>query len=101
MSAKHTPGPWKADGYQIRQSGKTGTRMIADIGYTGPHHTPPDEYPESCRHVDEANAILIAAAPELLELAERCEMWLGTIHGGRKMQMECRKVITKAKGGQS
>jgi len=41
--------------------------MIADVCYTGPHHTPPDEYPKSCRLADEANARLIAAAPELLE----------------------------------
>jgi hypothetical protein len=65
--ASFTPGPWKADGYHVRQSGRRGTRMIADVCYTGPHHTPPDEYPKSCRLADEANARLIAAAPELLE----------------------------------
>ena len=63
----HTPGPWKADGYQVRQGGQQGTRMVADVCYTGPHHTPPEEYPKSCRIADEANARLIAAAPELLE----------------------------------
>lgn len=41
--------------------------MIADVCYTGPHHTPPEEYPKSCRLVDEANARLIAAAPDLLQ----------------------------------
>ena len=65
--ASFTPGPWKADGYHVRQSGQRGTRMIADVCYTGPHHTPPDEYPKSCRLADESNARLIAAAPELLE----------------------------------
>ena len=64
--SKHTQGPWKADGYSIRQS-STGTRHVAEIAYTGPHHTPPEEYPKSCRLQDEANARLIAAAPELLE----------------------------------
>jgi hypothetical protein len=67
---KHTPGPWNADGYHVRQSGINGTRMIADVCYTGPHHTPPAEYPKSCRFADEANARLIAAAPELLEALE-------------------------------
>ena len=67
MSAKHTPGPWKADGYHVRQSGQLGSRAIADVAYTGPHHTTPDEYPKSCRIVDEANARLIAGGPELLE----------------------------------
>ena len=41
--------------------------MIADAG---PHHTPPNEYPISCRLMDEANAQLMAAAPELLEALE-------------------------------
>jgi hypothetical protein len=66
----HTPGPWNADGYHVRQSGQCGTRMISDVCYTGPHHTPPEEYPKSCRIADEANARLIAAAPEMLEALE-------------------------------
>ena len=47
--------------------------MIADVCYTGPHHTPPDEYPKSCQIVDEANANLIAAAPDLLKALEAQE----------------------------
>ena len=66
----HTPGPWTVDGYYVRQSGISGTRMIADVCYTGPHHTPPAEYPKSCRFADEANSRLIAASPELLEALE-------------------------------
>ena len=65
-----TPGPWIADGYDLRQ--KHG-RMIA---YFGPHHTPADEYPMSCRLQDEANAQWVAAAPAELDrlLAENDEM---------------------------
>lgn len=77
MNAKHTPGPWKADGYNIRQSGLMGTRHVAEIAYTGPHHTPPNEYPSSCRLQDEANARLIAAAPDLLHALQMmlgCEL---------------------------
>lgn len=70
MTVSFTPGPWKADGYHVRQSGARGTRMIADVCYTGPHHTPPEEYPKSCRLADEANARLIAAAPELLAVCQ-------------------------------
>jgi hypothetical protein len=77
VSGSFTPGPWKADGYHVRQSGKRGTRMIADVCYTGPHHTPPDEYPKSCRLADEANARLIAAAPEMLEALERIRDYQG------------------------
>ena len=64
--SNYTQGPWKADGYSIYQA-STGTRHVAEIAYTGPHHTPPEEYPKSCRLQDEANARLIAAAPELLD----------------------------------
>ena len=51
-----TPDPWIAEGYDLRQ--KNG-RMIA---YFGPHHTPADEYPLSCRLQDEANCQWVAAA---------------------------------------
>ena len=59
-----TPDPWIADGYDLRQ--KNG-RMIA---YFGPHHTPADEYPMSCRLQDEANCQWVAALPAALA-AER------------------------------
>jgi hypothetical protein len=71
MNAKHTPGPWIADGYNVR------VRNGRYIAYTGPSHTPPSEYPKQCAEEDKANARLIAAAPELLEalenLMETCE----------------------------
>jgi hypothetical protein len=60
-----TPGPWVADGYDVRQSGSNGSRKVAMVCYTGPHHTSAKEYPKSCRLQDEANARLIAAAPDL------------------------------------
>jgi hypothetical protein len=61
---QHTPGPWIANGYDVRQDAlRHGGRMIA---YCGPSHTPAAEYPAQCRSQDEANARLIAAAPELL-----------------------------------
>ena len=63
-----TPDPWIADGYDLRQ--KHG-RMIA---YFGPHHTPADEYPLSCRLQDEANAQWVAAARNELAAAKgECE----------------------------
>ena len=63
-----TPDPWIADGYDLRQ--KNG-RMIA---YFGPHHTPADEYPLSCRLQDEANAQWVAAARNELAAAQaECE----------------------------
>ena len=74
--SNHTPGPWKADGYSIRQA-STGTRHVAEIAYTGPHHTPPEEYPKGCRLQDEANARLIAAATELLAACEWAREQIG------------------------
>ena len=70
MSAKHTPGPWEATGAEVwgthamRFNLTTGgTPMIATV----------------CKHEDaerafpyEANARLIAAAPELLEALRQC-----------------------------
>lgn len=55
IKAKHTPGPWKID-YGYNRS----------INFIGP--CVPDQYAgSSWLRVTEANARLIAAAPELLE----------------------------------
>jgi len=93
MKTQHTPGPWEVDGYHVRQSGQYGTRMIADVCYTGPHHTPPDQYPKSCRITDESNARLIAAAPDLLEVLEDAFKCIPST-----LQKRARAAITKAKG---
>jgi hypothetical protein len=100
--SKHTPGPWEANGYHIRQR-VTGTRSIAEVAYTGPHHTPPHEYPKSCRLVDEANARLIAAAPDLLEALEAIMgsdvfEWNGS--AAFWLQDKVKAAIAKAKGEQ-
>ena len=65
MSGAHTPGPWfvEADGAGIYVV--TETMMVASPSPMDKHPTDSDEYidgPET-----EANARLIAAAPELLE----------------------------------
>ena len=52
-----TKGPWKAEGYDVKQP--NGGRCIA---YFGPHHTPPSEYPKSCKTEDERNGAFIASA---------------------------------------
>jgi hypothetical protein len=97
MSAKHTPGPWsvKSDPCHFdtlssvtggSDNGKGWTTLMVEIG--------------GLAKVDEqeANARLIAAAPELLEMLERCEMWLSAAPDGRAMQLACQAVIVKATG---
>ncbi len=96
----HTPGPWKADGYLIRQDLKNvGGRMIADAG---PHHTPPNEYPISCRLMDESNAQLMAAAPELLEALEMLLIiepnYLSTAAYERSLWENAHDTVKKATG---
>ena len=46
------------------------------IAYTGPHHTPANEYPAGCRMQDERNAKAIAALPDLIEVASAMMLWL-------------------------
>ena len=64
-----TPGPWVRRDYNIKQP--IG-RQIADVG---PHHTPPDEYPESCKREDERNGDAIASSrtvcPAALRMAKK------------------------------
>lgn len=59
---KHTPGPWR-----VKSSNRTGTLEI--IGGTQYHHVCSllGNRTESHFHAQQANAALIAAAPELLE----------------------------------
>jgi hypothetical protein len=94
---KHTAGPWKAEGYDVRQpSGRY-------VAFTGPHHTEPSVYPPACKIEDEANARLIAAAPDLLEALESAAKWIDLRQRdkrfGRDVLAELRAVIAKAKGG--
>lgn len=70
MNTKHTPGPWKWDGqlslFKIECSGG---HIIDSAPYEGSwlsRYKPAE---------DEANARLIAAAPELLEALARIDQW--------------------------
>ena len=45
--------------------------------------------------VTEAAARIIAESRiEMMEMIQRCEMWLSTIPEGRKMQLECQRVLS-------
>lgn len=71
MNAKHTPGPWKirrVTHYDIRIAPESEPEhvSIAGMAIWGEEH----------REELEANARLIAAAPELLEALKDCVQWL-------------------------
>lgn len=59
---KHTPGPWKLNGLTIESK----HNWIASANSDGINDS----------NVDEANATLIAAAPELLEACKKLMAWL-------------------------
>lgn len=61
MSTSHTPGPWKSDRRQILVSERDGATCIAEV-FSGP-----------CKSLEEAdaNGLLIAAAPDLLDVLKR------------------------------
>ena len=76
MTAKHTPGPWTfskhIDGlcnvtFDIcQEDGAPYTSSLSDVAYCSVFHTYVDEY----INIQEANARLMAAAPELLAAAK-------------------------------
>jgi hypothetical protein len=66
---KHTPGPWEIDGSDIRQQGGYN---IATMRCFGTH---------ALSVAKEANARLIAAAPDLLAMLIACEDQLRGVTG--------------------
>ncbi len=67
---KHTPGPWKVKSDYNVFSG--GGRLVANSGgHSG------SVCPEEIHEENKANAILIAAAPDLLEALENLERVAG------------------------
>jgi hypothetical protein len=62
MSTKHTPGPWEANQWYDEETGVSGWSFSAG-GYLLPLSALETDDPEEA----EANARLIAAAPELLK----------------------------------
>jgi len=105
VSTKHTPRPWKV--------GK-GSFVIADSPAPGIHGSNMIEHYGGhliCESVSEANAHLIAAAPDLLEALEKCLYIIGhpkdepetlwrTDDEINDAYMQARAAIAKAKGGQ-
>lgn len=95
--ASHTPGPWRAISLNVWDD-NGGERKICNCD-VGPLHG----YAE-----DEANARLIAAAPELLEALQQAEKRLAKYHERDPLNAGLdntlgwvRAAIAKAQGGAS
>ena len=100
MTTKHTPGPWIADGSNIKLTGKE-TRIVANV--SDPHR------PTQQTDVNIANANLIAAAPDLLEALEDAEFIMrqlakhpqevaSMLDTLKRSSKDARAAIAKAKG---
>lgn len=89
MNAQHTPGPWKstADGrIESERDPNTGIYPILGEAYVIYHHVTGDV----CR----ANARLMAAAPEMLQMLQK--MW--AVEMNPAISAELLALIEKAKG---
>lgn len=90
-TAKPTPRPWRTKGRTIMNA--DGIKIATATIHSGGKNFKPDE-------IAEANARLIAAAPELLEFAK----WVAD-RGGDNNCMDifkrARSLIAKAEGGAS
>ncbi len=90
MKQSHTPGPWRSD------ESCGGARITAivggnRVGIGGMYSV--------------ADAFLVAAAPEMFALLERCVAVLSTLEtpgciksGSPSLVKDCRAVVAKAKG---
>lgn len=91
-SGQHTPGPWKKRCYR------------SQYGAVGYWNTTPFEVAQDCpEQIAQANARLIAAAPELLEaLRGLMEYWdNGTaVQPGAEIVTEARTILAKIGGKQ-
>lgn len=106
MVAKFTPGPWhanwtrlngKAIGFHVADETHGSIRPICEF-YDGTEAMPPEEV--------EANARLIAAAPELLGVLELAIRRLEIAHANgesimREWIVDARAALAKATGDQS
>lgn len=104
--SKHTPGPWEIIGKTTVQGGPLFIESICKDEHVGPicEIRSNLKYP-GCSQEDangrNANARLIAAAPELLETLKKCVEIMS--NGGTwtiEDQRDARDAITKATGGQ-
>ncbi len=89
--SKHTPGPWK---WGVDFNGLCGPEKGMEVLRFQMYEGMWLEYGES----QEANARLIAAAPDLLEALVELEAGSGSSPGANKRFSKARAAIAKARG---
>ena len=103
MKSQHTPGPWSYRKVPRKQEWEINTKRCPNSGHeswTGMSVVfGCDDYPKMGKIVGEANARLIAAAPELLDVAEMV-LALATIDTPVELIKAATAAISKATGEQ-
>lgn len=92
--SKFTPGPWECVGTDIRQSKESPQGYMYDIAEVGSTYSGHDGLPEQSEA--EANAYLIAAAPEMYDFIETLENDDGKIPDW--LWEKRNQVLAKARG---
>lgn len=91
MSARFTPGPWKAsyDGVTIYSDTRTAWKVALALSGMQPGERPSEP-------VAKANARLIAAAPALFEAAERALNYIENTEGELGITLESGEMLRAA-----
>lgn len=90
MNNKYTPGPWRAEGWKgVVVNGSDGVTLAL---------CPGDATKNGLEQV-QANAKLIAAAPELVEALELCRTWFDCYgpHEANKKTDKAREAVQAAR----
>lgn len=98
---KHTPGPWELDDGAVTHQGAAIARVYNEFDF--PCLDPEDDSFQGAIDAMQADARLIAAAPDMLELLENIKFWLERYgkempDGAAEMHAGVSWVIGKAKG---
>lgn len=91
--AKHTPGPWTVSVWHDGRDGTTPCIMASGATVAKIHVAPITPPPEA-----DANARLIAAAPELLAACKLALETVGDMTEAEQRRQIVRKAIAKAEG---
>ena len=96
-TATHTPGPWTAEDWRWGTNFSSVWAVFAN-GTDGCM----DKMPCECHGSNaEANARLIAAAPDLLEACKAAVIAFRIVELGEDTDVMCQAAIAKAEGGEA